>query len=311
MNNECIKAIIDDEYQIPSGANLDDLTSQLTANLGSTDAYARENSLEVLWQWGQSGQFDDVQLLRIGQAMADNLSVGLGESETDTVFLRSFSALVLAMVLLVDQRFDFGQIEGRSPFLSKEMVLDWCECALSCLEREQDYRGSVAGSGWAHAIAHLADVLSDFAPSKHLGAEHLERLLHVIAGKLGESTACVLQFDEDNRLVQTIMSVLRREELSLPTLQEWLQRLSQTPDGGHWGDVYGLEACDERANNARLNTRSFLRSLYFQLLIGSRSFRAKIVPQYYALPILHREELMAGIVDVLKAMDKWFYPKEE
>lgn len=102
LNKESVKAILDNECQLPAGADLDDLTSHLTINLGSTDAYVRENSMEILWTWGPAGRYSDDQLMGLGRHMAANLSVGLGESGTDTVFLRAFSALILAMVVIVD-----------------------------------------------------------------------------------------------------------------------------------------------------------------------------------------------------------------
>lgn len=311
MNKQEIQSIVDNEYKVPANGNLDELTSQLVDRLSSIDADTRENSTEILWQWGMTGQYNDSQLIDLGDQMAASLAVGLGESGTDTVFLRAFSALVLAMVVIVDQRCELGLCEGRKAFLTQEKTLEWYDRTLASFEGEVDRRGFVQGAGWAHAVAHLSDALRDFARSRHVDAQQLKRMLQVVAAKMTQPSHAVYSFDEDNRVVQAVMNVLRRDLIPLPVLDQWLETMAHTSDGGRWTDVVSMEGCDEQINNARLNMRSFLRSLYFQLLIGSRSHLSKVFPDYYARPIPHREALMAGIVEVLKKMDKYFYIKED
>jgi len=311
MDGQALQAILDSKCAIPEGGDLDQLTSELEALLGSTDKFLRENGLEVLWEWAQAGHYSDEELLALGERMAANLAVGLGEQGTDSVFLRAFSALVLAAVVIVDQRCEEGQIEERSPFAGPDRTLAWFERTLACFVGESDRRGYVDEKGWAHAIAHEADVLSDFARSNHLDATHLERILDAVADKMIEPVDEVLRFEEDNRLVQMVVDVLRRNLVSMTFLQGWLVRLAQQADGSHWAEVFGLEKNDERANNARINTRAFLRSLYFQLLVGSRNFRAGYVPEAYARSIEAREDLLSAIVDALKRMDRYFFERED
>ena len=307
-----MQAIIDDDYRMPEGGDLDRLTGALEPLLGSTDPFLRENALEILWQWGQNGLYSDEQLIALGDRMAANLAVGLGESGTDTVFVRAFSALVLAMVVIVDQRCEAGQFEGRTAFVGRERMLDWYERALACFAGERDRRGYVpTDKGWAHSVAHLADVLSDFARSPHLGAEHLERLLDAVAAKMIEPADLVYLFDEDQRVTQMVFAVLRRNEVSMPFLRRWLNKLGHTQDGGHWADAFGLERFDRESNHARVNARAFLRSLYFQLVIGSRSYRANVLPDAFARPVEARVELTQAVVEVLKTMDRYFYPRDE
>lgn len=311
MNKKSIQAIVDNDYKVPEDGNLEEMTAQLEANLSSLDADVRENSLEVLWQWGITGQYTDDQLVALGERMAANLSVGLGESGTETVFVRAFSVLVLAMVVIVDQRYEHGKCEGRTAFLTQDKVLEWYEHALAALDGEKDYRGFVTDAGWAHSVAHISDALRDFARSRHLGTSQLERMLETIASKMTQPSNAVYSCNEDNRLVQAVMSLLLRNQVPISSLNQWLESFAAQPDGGHWADVVSLAGCNEQINNARLNTRSFLRSLYFQLLIGSRTHLSKVFPDYYALPVPHREALMEGIVETLKKMDRYFYAREE
>ncbi len=260
MYKQQIQSIVKHDYEIPANANLEELTSQLLEHLASTDADDRENSTEILWQWGVTGKYSDEQLVRLGDYAAEHLCVGLGEDGTDTVFLRAFSALVLAMVLIADQRCELGHLEGREPFLSQEKVLEWFEITLAAFDGERDYRGFVDPSGWAHAVAHMSDALRDFSRSRHLDGLHLERLLQAIATKIVQPCDGVYRFDEDNRVVQVVMSLLRRDAVSADVLTRWLKLFSTTVDGDHWGDVFSMVGCDNRLNHARMNIRSFLRS---------------------------------------------------
>jgi hypothetical protein len=316
VNKEVLHSIIEDEYRVPAGADAFDLAEGLMTGLGSTDADLREGCLNTLWTWGQKGRFTDEQLIEIGEQMVSNLSVGLGDTESDSVYLRAFSALVLALVLFVDQVCELGEVEGREPFLEAEQVRRWFGAALGCLEAEMDLRGWTDEAGWAHSIAHMADALCSFARSRHLDATRLEELLNTVADKLRRPTTSTFAFDEDERLAQTAIVVLLRNELPAEVLLRWLDRLSQTMDDGHWGHIVDISGCDSELNNARVNVRNFLRSLYFQLHIGPRrstgladEFQRYF--EFYTRPIEAQGDMLGGIVDALRAMDRFFYVKNE
>ena len=131
-----------------------------------------------------AGRFSDAQLVKIGQYLTGNLAVGLGEADTDTVFLRAFSALTLGMVLHVEQLREADAIDDQTPSLDKEHVLRWFDGALASLDRESDLRGCTEKSGWAHATAHAGDTLCHFARSQHLGPDELKRRLTAIADRM-------------------------------------------------------------------------------------------------------------------------------
>ena len=122
----------------------------------------------------------------------------------------------------------------------------------------------------------------------------------------------VFCFNEDERWVQAVLAVFRRNLVSIKYLEAWLDRLAHQPDGRHCADVFGLaQGCDEPANNARMNARAFLRSLYFQLLVGDRSYRANYLPEAYAEPVRIAEELIPRIIQALRTMDRYFYLRED
>jgi len=84
---------------VPVDRPLDDLTAELTTMLGSPDPELRDGTAyPALSTWIDRGVYDDL-LSGLGDGMAAGLTVGLGESGTDSVFRRSFSVLALAECL--------------------------------------------------------------------------------------------------------------------------------------------------------------------------------------------------------------------
>ncbi len=311
MDRQDIQHVLDTDYAVPSERSLEESTTQLEALLASTDAFLRENALEILWQWTQRGHYTDEQMLSLGDRMASHLLSGTGESGTDSVFLRAFAALVLTGVLVADQRAVEEAFHTRPPFLPEDRVHAWFDASIACFRGEQDRRGYVETKGWAHALAHEADLLSDFARGHHLETVHLETLLDAIADKMIEPCNTVLCYNEGERLTQTVLDILRRNLVSLEFIEGWLQRLAHTSEGGHWADAFGMDGASERDNHARINACSFLRSLYFQLLFGSRTFRAGYLPAHFDRSIDQKERIIAAVLDALKATDKHFYARED
>ncbi len=91
--------VVADGHKLPTDLPLADLTAELTTMLGSADPYQRDAiAFPTLATWVSGGVYDDL-LEGLGDGMTAGLAVGIGEDGTDTVFRRSFSALVLAVVL--------------------------------------------------------------------------------------------------------------------------------------------------------------------------------------------------------------------
>ncbi len=316
MNREAIQSIVGSDFKIPAGADLIHLTAELLPLLGSTDSHLREGALEILWHWGEAGQYSDAELRDIGERMASNISLALGESGTDTVFLRSFSALILEMVIQTDDVRNLGAGAGREPFLSRDEALEWFEAALAAFAGEEDGRGFVDGRGWAHAIAHKADLLGTLARGRHLDAPRLERVLAAITERLARPAEIILAFEEEYRLVRAAVHVLLRNEVQSEFLHTWIEQLSRMPDGRGWGATLGLHECDQAANRARVNVRSFLRSLYFVLLWGMRgpgdaAEHDNPLHAYYNRPIDARGALLADIEQALRGMNRPMYKDKE
>jgi hypothetical protein len=304
MDAALLQAIVESDYVVPKSHSVQELTPQLTSALGSPDSDLRENSLSVLWEWITGGHYSPDRLRDIGSQMAHNLTVGIEESGTDTVFLRAFSVLILATVITRDEQCEAGDAEP-GPFLSQDQVRDWLAQGLTYLEREKDLRGYVEGKGWSHAIAHTADLFRDLARSRYLDALDLECMLNAIADKIITPVDRVYLYQEDERLAYAVMSALLRDLLDMSFLKRWLDRIVAPPDQTPWHEAFAHQF----NNNARHNARSFLRSLYFQLMVGVSNFRR--MPYYESGPGV-RDELLTEIAEALRKMDhNIFYRSKE
>jgi hypothetical protein len=258
------------EMAVPTDRPLPDLTAELTTMLGSVDPVERDEiAYPILATWVSEGVYDDL-LAGLGDGMAAGLTRGLGESGTDSVFRRSFSALVLAECVARD---------NAESLLPAGKIMEWGDRISGWLVRERDVRGFVPGHGWAHAVAHGADALGVLADSPHLGLHELTVLLDVIADRVTEECPTPFTSGEPDRLARATMTVLRRRLVPLRIIEPWLARISaaatsRVPAGR---DPYHLTA----------NPEAFLRALHLQVALAPE-------------PIDVRADLLLAIVDALR-----------
>jgi hypothetical protein len=255
MDRSFWRVIANDENALPQGEWVAELTPELLGWLGSTDPELRDEfAYRILAAWIERGQYGADQLRTIAKQMTANLEAGLGEDGTDSVFLRTYSVLILMEVVAYD---------NVSPFLDPADLDGFLEAALGYLRRERDLRGWVPGPGWANAVGHTADLLMMLARSPHLGAAEMERILEAIADRLLTPAPAVFLHHEDERLAYAALNVLRRDLVDRPRLAAWLDRFTAPPGQDSWRAAFASEA--EAA--ARANVTAFLRSLYFQVLL--------------------------------------------
>jgi hypothetical protein len=271
MSGSYWKQVHAEGLTVPSDRPLDDLTAELTRMLGSPDPAHRDAmAYRTLATWIHRGVYDDL-LAGLGDGMAIGLQVGLGETDTDSVFRRSFSALVIAECIARDN--------GRA-LMTGDKILEWGDRVATWLLRERDLRGFVPGNGWAHAVAHGADALGTLAESPHLSTNELTVVLDVIADRLLLPVDRLFTAGEPDRLALATMNVLRRNRVPLRVLEPWIARLGSAA-------ATRPEYDDRDPFLAGGNAEAFLRSLYLQLSLG---------PQ----PPEVRSDLLLVIVDVLK-----------
>ncbi|MFL6001353.1 MAG: DUF2785 domain-containing protein [Nocardioides sp.] len=264
------------DFEVPADRPLDDLTAELTRMLGSNDPVVRDGTAyPALATWTSRGVYDDL-LSGLGDGMAAGLAVGLGERESDTVFRRSFSVLVLGECVTRDNK--IGLVPAGK-------VLEWGDRISTWYLRERDLRGFVPGKGWAHAVAHGADAIGTLAESPHLANPELTVLLDVIADRLTLPVDAPFAHGEPDRMAAATMCVLRRNVVPLAVLEPWVARLASA------ATARALRGTDPFLQ--RSNSEAFLRALYLQL---------SLAPQ----PPLCRPDLLLVLVDALRRTNPYY-----
>jgi hypothetical protein len=243
--------VIERGLQVPPDRPLDELTAELTAMLGDPNPTVREEvALATLGIWIADGVYDEL-LAGLGDGMCTGLGVGIGESGTDTVFRRSYSALVLAECIDRDSGLDL---------VSVDTLLGWGDRLTTWFVREQDLRGYVRGKGWAHAASHGADAIAALARSPRFGASELTVLLDVIADRLLLPNEEFFVAGEADQMARAVIHVLRRDLLDLKLLEPWIARLAQ--------QAMPHSAVGVHPYRVAGNVQGFLRSLQLQLALA-------------------------------------------
>jgi len=246
------KTLQENNYAIPLNHTPTSLTAELFVYLGNPDPELRDDiAYQTFANFLKRDYYSTEEIAIYITSLLANLEIGIGEKETDSVFLRSFSALFLAEIVHND---------NKAPRLKKPIIKTILEKALWYLDAERDPRGYVKGKGWAHALAHTADLLLVLGKSLNTGRREHNRILIAISKKLVQSTDWVYLHGEDDRLSRAVLEIFRRNTLSTTFKKRWLNSFLK-PESGSWKGAW----TEEDATRAYFNVRNFLRSLYLQV----------------------------------------------
>jgi len=241
-----LQVVAANDYRPPAGVDAWSLTLDMLTQLGSIDAELRDELIYTTFvHWARAGLYtpDQYRALLNGLLDDQHLFRGLGERDTDTVFMRSFSALLCVWPVYHHRR---------QPYLAPHEVLAAFDRVLDYFSREVDLRGYVEGKGWAHAVAHTADLLDEFAQCEELDRSGLLRLLDAIKARL-RAADVVFVAEEDERLAYATLSLVGRGTLTERDLEPWIKSFAPIERTGEW-----------RTWSRQVNIKHFLRSLYFQ-----------------------------------------------
>ncbi|MHB1682335.1 MAG: DUF2785 domain-containing protein [Bacilli bacterium] len=223
----------------------------LIENFASPDAHLRDKlSYSLIAQLILRNSLADdhyEELLRIATDEA-HLFLRIGETDSDSVFMRSFSVLLVPLVI---DRAD------QSASLPQDLVQSVTESVLRYASSERDWRGYVPGKGWAHAVAHTADALAACALHPATTGEQVKRILESI--RQLAMLPSPLGYLEDDRLAMAAFSIIQRSGVHESVADKWLDAFQL------------LDLCDQDATLGGANAEHFLRSLYFRFLHADRS----------------------------------------
>lgn len=292
--------LLENKAEIHPEYSFEDQTDQLLVYLGSSDSHIRESSLVILCRWIERGIFETDQLVEMAGKLKDIMLEGLGEKETDSVFHRAFAALVLGDIIGFDEECALGNIEGKGPFLTREIIMDSFEASLKYFEGEKDVRGYIQGKEWAHSIAHGADLFKKFASSRLIGKEELLRVLEVFKQKIVEPQEDVYKAREELRITVAIYTLFLRRILDTNEIIDWFTGFEEYIVDNFWPNFVK----EPERLNGLINLRAFLNCMYFMVKKGIANTGFYDHP-FYQNNILEGHDSIAGTIEsLILQMDK-------
>jgi len=225
---------------------LDDTIESMLRYIGDTDPVLRDELIyQGFFRLILEGKLSADQLhLLVKTGLDENhLFYKIGERGTDSVFTRSFTALLFSL-LLYRHREEAYLSEGEIGAIYTSMI--------RYLHEERDYRGFVTGRGWAHAVAHTADAVDELVQISTLSNEKRLGLLDAIRDVMANSDA-VFTHNEDGRMAEAVKSAF----LNLPAADKsaWIKSAAAVERSGSFPeDMYLL-----------INLRNLLTGVYFKL----------------------------------------------
>ncbi len=281
---EFLQTLIADDYRLLADYDPYTLLNVLLPTLGTNDGYVRDKLVYPIMAQIILADFSTHPLtgahreaLLLTCIDQDHLFFHIGEVGTDSVFMRAFSSLIIAVLLFKDDQ---------HPHISKEAASLTTQAMLAYARQERDYRGYLMGSkGWAHSIAHFADALDEVAKNRYTTTADCTAILETLTylASLPEP----LGYGEDERLAFVALGMIARQSVDLASLKTWIASLAIVPEG----DVLEDEGVISYIRS--LNARNFLRSLYFLL-------------QWNKVPAIadQQVELLAEIDQVLQQLNE-------
>lgn len=227
------------------------LINSMVEHIGSPDSELRDILIYgTFCQLTRDKQLDQQVLIEmLDLCLSDTmLFKGIGEIETDTVFTRSFTTLLIALILYRDNE------EG---FLSSHKVLEIKDKLIAYINLENDLRGFVAGKGWAHSVAHVADAFDELVKNEKITSNLYLEILNPLWDKVFVSNAIYIH-DEEERLLAPILEMLNtglKHEAIEDLLQNVHLKLEKQKSQLQEEDYWILYA----------NCKKFLKSFYLQV----------------------------------------------
>ncbi|MCW3818218.1 DUF2785 domain-containing protein [Micromonospora sp. DR5-3] len=242
-----LRRIEDDDYRLRPGEQEADLVPALLAHLGDPAPELRDELVYPTFRaFITDGRLTEQELRTLLDTLIDDrhLFHGIGGLGDPSVFTRTFSMLVVALVL---------ERHRRRPFLAADQFARVRDALLRYHGQEQDLRGLVDEGGWAHAAAHGADALDELVRCPEADPATCRAVLDALRGLL-HNGATIFADEEDERIATVVDALIEQSLLPAQEIAEWLGGLADRAD----------QPSSRAQMVARTNTKNLLRSLHFR-----------------------------------------------
>ncbi|WP_374966539.1 DUF2785 domain-containing protein [Lysinibacillus sp. RS5] len=192
------------------------LVQSMMLHIGSLDSELRDNLIygsfyELIHE---KNLLEHALLTELLEDSLNNLLCkGIEESESDLVFTRTFTSLLIALILFRDNADDF---------LSQKKIADCKDKVLAYLAAEKDVRGYVPVKGWAHSVAHMADAIDELVKNPKLNKASYSEIVSALYNVVLQENHAFIH-NEDERILVPIFTMLEHgleEQEIIRLLQE-------------------------------------------------------------------------------------------
>ncbi len=241
------------DCSVPPGETAFGLVKEAASFLGSPDSDWRDDigySVVASCVYQKRALKPEERRALVAELSA-NLRRAIGETGSDSVLLRSFSALDLSV---------FAALEDLDPVLDERGYRELLDAVLAYLRDERDLRGFDPRVGWIHATAHTADLLKALARDARFAKTDQQRLFDAAWSKMTMDGTPVFTHAEDERLAAALASVVRRADFDPSLLDPWLARFVAQEK-----QLWSQAPPRPQALDAAQNARNLLRGLFVEL----------------------------------------------
>lgn len=238
----------------------DSVLSELMNNVGNTDSDIREKTTEIICLLILNNKLTDIQIDKILYMSLRNLNINLGNDDSDSVFLRSFSSLILASIV---------ENDIKSKTFERDTYNEIFNAAIFYYEKEQDIRGYIHNKGWAHSIVHGSDLIVACIKSDFYLKNYNSMVMNLISNNLFKLTKDSLPYidDEDERQVFIIESLLETGFSDID-LSNWINDIQVK--------LNQLDYTGVKYYRAQKNITDMFKTLYFRLKFNNQCERTRL-----------------------------------
>lgn len=204
----------------------------LLTHLKSLNPMVRDKGVYFLFNdLIQTRAFTTAQLRRIKDRLSapESLFDHILEPQNNAVFQRSFSMLLLSVILYTDRLSEH--------FLTKSELKQINITLATYIALESDGRGYIDQYGWAHAFTHIGNAFSELAQSKVLVRGDKIFLLVVLLERYKRLNTSLI-FGEPERLAWAITNLVSQDKLYhdylLLMLKNWQHDLAMLRPKKHY-----------------------------------------------------------------------------
>ncbi|HDX9707755.1 TPA: DUF2785 domain-containing protein [Bacillus thuringiensis] len=259
-----LEIIQQDDYTQIQNIDLHQLTLMMIQHIGTTNSYMREMLIYKCFVHFIQEELISPEHLEtlLMKCLSDEfLYFEIKTPGTDGVFTRSYTTLLIALII----KFDTAH-----PFLSYEMLQKTKNNLIEYMNLERDYRGYVKDKGWARSVAHGSEAFHTFILHPNATGDWEEEFVHCLLNKIFVEDT-VYHNQEEERIAVPLLTMIHNgfsKDRFISMLDKKIKRLPQIQKKISKQEYFVLYA----------NIKNFLRALFFKSreILNQNSFLLQI-----------------------------------